>query len=284
MREDPAAMQNILSFICKLLSGLVLLLLVACDDEEVDQRQMSKWNSSDLEVQVGPDLLVYLPDRSQLQATNPDVIDLINSFYLKITPEGQRCQDQKTIEILDAYRDNEAIEFRTLRFCDYRLEFMVGHTDPKKIANSGAQKQLNSAVNYVDNIQPILQEHCLSCHPNYLSYRELMPYFAELVFQVENNLMPPTQPLAQADIARFLVWQANDFAETNPQDPDADSLLANISQVYYRNNLNTVVFEYMLLNRNYFAYEDSLWLQPDGEAIGIQTLELLILEPVQKKY
>lgn len=270
-------------FTSKILSGLAILVLTACDEDEVDQRRLTKRYSSDLEVQAGPEMRIYLPDRSEVQTKDPETLALINSVYLKITPAGLRCQDQNTLEILDAYRDNEAIVFSTQKFCDYQVELFIGQTDPKKLDQQENQKQITSIVNYTDDIKPIIQKHCLSCHPNYLSYEGLTSQFDELVFQVENQLMPPSEPLDTISIARFLAWQANDYAATNPQLPEADSRLANISKIYYRNNLNTIVFEYMLLNINHFIYEDSLWLQADGEAEGIETIELLILEPLQAK-
>ncbi|MFW7380694.1 MAG: hypothetical protein ACOH5I_17910 [Oligoflexus sp.] len=279
IEEDRNVMVKIANEYFKILIVFSMIALVACDEEEVDQRRLSSWRSADLEVKNGPDIRIHLPQRQDIISSDLAVEELLNSYYLKLVPEGQLCKDDKVIEVLAPYEDQATLELASQRLCDYRLELLVGYSDPQILASVSSQAAMNSPINYQDHIQVIVQQQCLTCHPDYDTYDGLIAAGDELVFQVENKLMPPIDELDTTEIAQFLAWKANNYAEKSPKAEQTDSLVAKMTEVYYRNNLNTMIFEYMLLNVKYFVYQDSLWLQPAGDRAGLETIEVLILEP-----
>lgn len=255
---------------------------IACDEQK-DNRQLISWSSADQEAESGAVVEVYLPDRSQLSSQSGQVSDLINAFYLHIVPEGLNCLDTNSIELFDKYSDSRLISFNSYRRCDYRIKLLIGYAEPGVLASvkKGPALSLQSSpVNYQDHIQPLIQQHCLSCHPSFETYQGVYDEAVEVAFRVENRLMPPNNPLDNEKIALFLAWQANDFAERDQRKPEEGSLMAGLSQVFYRNNIDTMIFEYLLIHRSRFVYQDSLWLQSDGEANGLETLEWLIVEPL----
>jgi hypothetical protein len=261
-----------MAFIRGWIFSLLGCLIAGCSDSKEINQRLTRYQSSDARHQQGPDIHLYLPNPQQLSSQQANAERLIDSYYLRLEPQGEWCQDERHIEILEPFEADKKLTFTSYRQCDYGLELLVGKQ------STASTSQALSSVNYEDDIAPLVAEACVSCHPDYETLDTISAQQEDIVFQVENQLMPPNSSLSTEDVATFLAWRANGFPQSDPTAPAPDSTRAQIT-VFYRNNLNTVIQEYMLLNVPFFVYEDSLWLQESGELEGFETIEWPMTAP-----
>lgn len=259
-----------------LVFGLTLM-SGACRQEEpiVDKRSI---RSVSQDARPGnPNILFYLPAPDSIITDAETLGSPLDIYYLRVDALGDDCEDGGTVlEQSGPYPNNseEPIALPSKDGCDYEVEFLLGST-----AEPLDPDATSETITYESPIAKSLNDHCLSCHPGYNSYEAVMLVKDEIVFQVENSLMPPDGGLPDVSIAAYLAWQANGFLESDPNKPEPDSLRATVRQVFYRNNRNSTVYNYQLLGRRYLVYEESLWLQEIGYQAGYRSTELEIREP-----
>jgi len=62
--------------------------------------------------------------------------------------------------------------------------------------------------NFLANVQPVLKNNCIGCHPGYDAQQTAMDKAAAYKTHLMNQTMPPNQPLSAADTKIVLDWYA----------------------------------------------------------------------------
>lgn len=70
------------------------------------------------------------------------------------------------------------------------------------------EKAAAIAQNFISNVQPILKNNCVSCHPDYDSQQMATDKAAAYKTHLMNKTMPPNAPLSDADTKTILDWYA----------------------------------------------------------------------------
>lgn len=251
------------------LISIIVLAVISCG-QDLDRRNEptsadATSNTSSLELK---ELSVYLPDRKPLLEDIESANELLNSYYIKLSPQGESCTQTESLESSGGYEDRLKLSFQLSEDCDYLIDMLV-------FENKSSALNLSSSLNFEDSISSIFQSKCVSCHTGYDQFSTIQGNLDNIVLQVENGTMPPTGSTALTDfeIATIIAWKAGGYVEKNPNPITEESPLANSLGTYYRNNFNTKISSAQIKSQNFIIYEDSLWLQAEGQAVGFQQVE-----------
>lgn len=200
-----------------------------------------------------------LPSRSADPAATA-----LSAYYYRLEGSGAACPAGEIKEEVGAYVDDQEFLLRLASVCDYKVTIKLGAL---------AGPALSGSLNYQDDIKTIIADHCLSCHETYSDYAELAAKGDLIVSRVETGSMPQNGALSDEEIAKFLAWKDGGYLEKNP-DPAPTEKEQGLSAVYYRNNNNDILKGIELKSRTQYELRRSLWLQPEGLALGLSVKEL----------
>jgi hypothetical protein len=160
------------------------------------------------------------------------------------------------------------------------LTFRAGQFRSAELKDQGF---LAHSVTFTDDIKPLLDANCVSCHPSYADYAGFKNDAAQAILDIENGSMPQAGPLADSDIATFLAWQDGGYHEADEAPPESDEA-QKLGNIFYRNNDNDVLESYELLGRTYYELTRTLWIQPEGQAQGLTTKHVSLSQaPVEQE-
>ncbi|MES2745279.1 MAG: hypothetical protein V4655_07620 [Bdellovibrionota bacterium] len=246
--------------------SLVLsLLLIGCGGDKVADYRSAKASNTLEAVAEKPNAVLLnfrLPDRGK----DPSLSG-VSGYYYRLVGEGSECPAGELIEDVGAYDDQKReFEFKVNGKCSYAVVMKLGVYKAPELA-------LTSVINYENDIKPLIEKNCVSCHETYASYTELVENGEMILREVESKAMPKIAPLSDVDIAKFLAWKDGGYVEksTTPP-PTAKELL--ITSVYYQNNRNDRMMDYELATRVSFELRRSLWIQPAAVEAGLTVKEL----------
>lgn len=256
----------------KFILSTILLHCVQCGEELNYRETASQELDSNAAVGETTDFYLTLPDRSLLEERIPTVKDELNFFLIELRPEGDQCNDSEAIIRQDSYVDELEFKFALNRSCSYAINIVFGSK-----ANSLALQ----SISYEASIKALVDNSCVSCHVEYASYDGMSSDFENIIFQIENRLMPPPEEprLSDRDIAMFSAWRAGGYLNEDPNAIPEESPLNNFAKVFYRNNYNEYVFDFELENNTFVIYDDSVWLQENGESQGWEAVEFAFPTP-----
>jgi hypothetical protein len=214
------------------------------------------------------DFSFSLPSRVNLGLDAALLNEKMTGYAWRIEGQGERCTDSKVHESFGPYEDARTYAMQLSANCNYLVKIMVGELPPQPALN------LTATINYEQHIKPVIQKECVSCHAEYSDFSVIEKNASSIVAHVENETMPPNSPLDGATIAMFLAWGDDGFKENDPNPTPVTAADEALSAVYYRNNNNDMIMSYELMGRTTFELRRSLWIQPAGEALGLQNSEI----------
>ncbi|WP_141733003.1 hypothetical protein [Oligoflexus tunisiensis] len=245
-----------------------VVLSTACGS--VEEQNLRKVAHGALDAQPARliDFSFMLPSRSNLGLDQSILQERMTGYAWRIEGQGERCTDEKVHESFGPYEDARTYAMQLLDNCNYLVKIMVGELAPQTALN------LTATINYDEHIKPVIQKECVSCHADYTDFAVIQANASSIVAHIENETMPPNSPLDGATIAMFLAWGDDGFQEKNPNPPQLTPADTALSAVYYRNNTNDFIMSYELMGRTTYELRRSLWIQPDGEALGLDNQQI----------
>lgn len=96
----------------------------------------------------------------------------------------------------------------------------------------------------------------------------------DILFQIEEGLMPPEDDMPLEEVLIFSAWKAFGFLRIDQDLPSKDSLESNLTYVFYRNQANVRLDSNVLMTRSEYVYKDKLLRQQYGERYGFQAATL----------
>lgn len=247
------------------------LLAMACGQEitRIDQRH-TKGASLDAVPMAPVNFTFALPDRFTLRQEMASIDTLITGYYYRIQGEGKNCPEGELHEKAGPYDDGMLINITVYNTCNYLINIQLGeYSDPN--ANLGIKA---TNINFQEHIKGLLTERCASCHPSYSDYTAAKDAGRAIVLAAEGETMPPNQPLPGSEIALLLSWADHGFPEKDPLAETVGPVAKSMGRIFYRNNNNDYLQQYELFGRTNFELRRALWLQPDGQNLGIRTSQL----------
>ena len=256
------------SYLILCLGSLVGIgLLVGCGSDPEKNYRRSRLGSLDAVPTLPVSFSFSLPARASFNLDAHTLMTKVNGFAWRIEPQGEKCRDTSLHEGYGPYEDNRVFAMEVSGTCSYSINIKIGEL-------SSGSLWIAAPINYDQHIQPIINKQCVSCHAEYANYQGVRANARNIVSRIEAETMPPKLALGDSEIALFLAWGDGGFIEKNlSQGPVSKSEQA-LSHVYYRNDNNDVIFSNELLGRTFYELRRSLWIQPDGEALGLSTSQL----------
>lgn len=240
-----------------------LLVSFACGTSEQNYRKVALNSADALPIQP-VDFSFSLPARSNLGLDSSVLQQKMTGYAWRIEGQGDKCADSQVHESYGPYQDSRIFAMQLSSTCNYLVKIMVG-----ALAEAPAALELTGTINYTDHIKPIITSQCLSCHADYKDFAVVDKIAKTIVTQVENQTMPPSGGLDGSQIALFLAWGDAGFLEKDPNPTVPTAADQSLSAIYYRNNANDKIMDYELLGRSSFELRRSLWIQPEGQALGL---------------
>ena len=244
---------------------LVSLLLLGCGTDKSADYRSPKLIKTLEAVAEKPNAVVInftLPDRS----VEPS-LSALNGYYLRLVGEGPACPVGEIIEEVASWEDaNREVHFKVNGKCTYAVTLRLGTYQPPMLA-------LGAGLNFDEDIRPIIETNCVSCHETYASYVEVVQNGEMILKEIEAKTMPQIAPLSDADIAKFLAWKDGGYLEKSTT-PLKSAKEIQLTSIYYQNNHNDFLMAYELLSRSTYELRRSLWLQPEGKAAGMVLKEI----------
>lgn len=204
-----------------------------------------------------------LPDRT----ARPEYAG-INGYYFKLLGEGADCPSGELIEEVGTWDDaNREMKFKVNGKCSYSVTMRLG------VYQESTALALQGPISFQNDIKPIMESQCVSCHETYIDYNEVKANGEMILREIEAKTMPMAAPLSDADIAKFLAWKDNGYTEKSvvalPSEKEKQ-----LTKIYYQNNKNDYLMAYEMLSRVTIELRRSLWIQADGEAAGLTAKEI----------
>lgn len=238
-------------------------LCLACGSAEQSYRKVAE-NSLDAKPIQPVEFSFSLPARSNLGLDSNVLLQKMTGYAFRIEGQGEQCRDTNVHESYGAYEDSRTFAMELSGTCNYLVNVMVGELAPAK-----SELQLTATINYNDHIKPVIAQQCVSCHADYKDFSVVAANARSIISYVENESMPPKMPLDGSTIALFLAWGDEGYLESDPNPKVETAADTALKSVFYRNNTNDYIMSYELLGRSIFELRRSLWIQPDGEALGL---------------
>ncbi len=248
-----------------------LSLLTACGMETTANYRTPTFDTQLDAKAVKPNAVLInftLPDRT----SQPEYKSL-SGYYYRLVGEGAACPTGEVIEEVGTWEDaNNEVKFQVNGKCNYAVTVRYG------VIGAASGLALGSTINWTDDIKPIIQSNCASCHENYLDYATVVQEADDIIRQIEAGTMPKIAPLAVADVAKFLGWKDGGFEQKTAVVLPSEKEKA-LSEVYYENNRNDYLMSYEIISRSTYELRRSLWIQPDGEKAGLSVKEVSTWAP-----
>ncbi|HYX36465.1 MAG TPA: hypothetical protein VE954_25440 [Oligoflexus sp.] len=214
------------------------------------------------------DFSFSLPSRSNLGLDTSVLQQKMTGYAWRVEGQGDHCTDTKVHESFGPYEDARTYAMQLSDNCNYLVKIMVGELAPQTALN------LTATINYDEHIKPVIQKECVSCHAEYTDFSEIEKDASSIVAHIENETMPPNAPLDGATIALFLAWSDDGFKQSNPNPTPITPADTALSSVFYRNNTNDFIMSYELMGRTTYELRRSLWIQPAGDALGLENQQI----------
>lgn len=246
-----------------------VVLGVACGTAEQNYRKVAL-GSLDAEPAPPPpvEFSFSVPSRSTLGLDTSVLQQKMTGYAWRIEGQGDKCLDTEAHESFGPYEDARTYAMKLSPTCNYLIKIMVGELASQPALN------LTATINYEDHIKPVIQQQCLSCHADYQDFSVIEKNASAIVSHIENETMPPNAPLDGTLIALFLAWGDDGFQQKNPNPTPITPADTALTAVYYRNNINDFIMSYELMGRTTYELRRSLWIQPAGEALGLDNQQL----------
>jgi hypothetical protein len=241
---------------------------MACGSVEEQNLRKVAHGALDAQPARRVDFSFMLPSRSTLGLDQSILQERMTGYSWRIEGQGERCTDDKVHESFGPYEDARTYAMQLLDNCNYLVKIMVGELSAQPALG------LTATINYNDHIKPVIQQQCVSCHADYNDFSVIQQHASSIITHVENETMPPNVPLDGATIAMFLAWGDDGFQESNPNPPVITPADTALNKVFYRNNANDFIMSYELMGRTTYELRRSLWIQPDGEALGLENQQI----------
>ncbi len=208
-----------------------------------------------------------LPPRNSFKLDEATQLSRINGYAWRVDGQGKNCQDSIAHESFGSYEDGKKFSFNISGTCSYFVTVMLGELASTKLS-------LTDRITYIQQVQPIMDQQCVSCHTEFSSFAGVRAQAKNIVASIEAGTMPPSGALADEKIALFLAWADAGFAEKDLKEQEPNVVNSALSEVFYRNNYNDRITDYELLGRTSYELRRSLWIQPAAEALGLQTTQV----------
>jgi hypothetical protein len=241
---------------------------LACGSAELQNYRKVPQGSLDATPAQPVDFYFSLPSRSNLGLDTSVLQQKMTGFAWRIEGQGDKCTDTKVHESFGPYEDARTYAMQLSATCNYLIKIMVGELAPTPALS------LTATINYDEHIKPVIQQQCVSCHADFSDFSAIEKNATSIVAHVENETMPPNAPLDGATIALFLAWGDDGFKQSNPDPTPVTPADSALSAVFYRNNTNDFIKSYELMGRTTYELRRSLWIQPAGEALGLDNQQI----------
>jgi len=264
--EEVPVKRTLLPFVT--LSAAVALVTSCGSAEDQNYRKVAQGTLDSVQAEPPVDFSFSLPSRNNLGLDTSVLQQKMTGYAWRIEGQGDRCTDSKVHESYGPYEDARTYAMKLSASCNYLVKIMVGELGIQPALN------LTATINYDDHIKPVIQQKCLSCHADYQDFSVISKNASSIVAHVENETMPPAAPLDGALIALFLAWGDDGFQESNPNPTPITAADTALGSVYYRNNTNDLIMSYELMGRTAYELRRTLWIQPAGEALGLENQQI----------
>ncbi|MCX6127889.1 MAG: hypothetical protein NTX25_02350 [Proteobacteria bacterium] len=240
---------------------------LGCGEAEPVNLRKAVGTSLDATPVVPVSVSFTLPSRANFNLDASTLRSKLNGYAWSLEGQGDKCKDSKIHEASGAYEDSRTFILDLSTDCNYMVKIMLGELNPPKL-------NLATKINYQQHIQPILNESCTSCHAEFKDYAGVRAQAHSIVSHIENETMPPKAPLEAGAIALFLAWADSDFSEKPEISAVPRVSEGALQKTYYKNNNNDMIMAYELLGRTSYQLRRSLWIQAEGEELGLLTKQL----------